>query len=96
MRLEISNAARADIDNIHSFGEQQFGRLQADVYLAGLIDAFDLLCVAPAMNATRPEFGADVRMHFYKSYLVFYQIQSNTVMIRRILSRYENWPKLRV
>jgi plasmid stabilization system protein ParE len=92
MRLEIARAAKVDLNAIQSFGETKFGKLQATTYLSDIIDLFDLLCMNPEINRVRPEFGENVRLQSIEAHVVFYRIVRKTVVIERILSRYQNWP----
>jgi plasmid stabilization system protein ParE len=92
MRLDIALAAKIDLQAIQAFGEKRFGKRQATVYLSEIIDLFDLLCVTPEINRVRPEFGENVRLQQFEAHVIFYRIVRKTVVIERILSRYQNWP----
>lgn len=91
MRLEIASAAKADLRQIQAFGNVRHGKRQSTTYLSEMIDLFDLLCTSPEMNRPRLEFGSDVRMQPFKAHVIFYRIKEKTVVIERILSRYQNW-----
>jgi plasmid stabilization system protein ParE len=96
MRLEISAAALADLDAIEIYGRNRFGPAQTSKYVGTIIDVFDLLSFAPLINTVQSVFGKDVRMHTLQAHIIFYRVRRDTVLIERVLSRYENWPKLRV
>jgi toxin ParE1/3/4 len=90
-RLEIAAAAKADLRHIQAFGNARYGKLQSTTYLSDMIDLFDLLGASPNISRPRFEFGREVRMHPYGAHVIFYSVKENTVMIERILSRYQNW-----
>lgn len=91
MPPKIAVAAQVDLDNIFAFGVKTFGERQTISYLADLIDLFDLLAGAPEINRIQPEFGKDARLLPLKSHVIFYRIKRKTVVIERVLSRYQNW-----
>jgi toxin ParE1/3/4 len=93
---KISVAAKADLDHVFSFGLMKFGERQAVSYLADLIDLFDLLADTPEINRPRPEFGKGARLHSLQAHVVFYRVRRGTVVIERVLSRYQNWTNQKI
>jgi toxin ParE1/3/4 len=83
--LDISPAARADLVDIRRFSLDQFGPEVADSYFMGFDDAFSLLAEHPMAGPSRPEFGLDIRCLVHRSHRIIYKIDSDVVVIIRIL-----------
>lgn len=56
----LSNAAKADLKRIYSYGYQAFGETQADTYFAAFFDTFERIAQAPlsfpSVNDIRPGY----------------------------------------
>ena len=84
VEYRLSPAAESDLDAIYNYTFEVFGPRQADRYLQDLDNAFQRL-------ATMPELGreADWRpgllRYRYQSHMVFYTVERDGLMIRRIL-----------
>lgn len=94
MRLELSSAAQRDIDAIHIYGAQTFGKRIADEYLRGLLDILDLLQLNPMMAMERSELKRKTRALRYKRHLIFYRLNTRGIKVHRILHSSQNWVKL--
>ena len=91
MRLEISGQARRDIQVIIFQSLASFGADQAARYHAGLLDLLELAAENPNMARLRHEFVKPARLLRYKSHVIFYRVEGNSVRIVRILHGKQNW-----
>ena len=71
LRLELSDLAAFDLQEITRYGVEQFGRRQADEYLSGLFEAFDILTANPFVG--REVSAGGIRRLVYRMHLVFYR-----------------------
>ena len=91
MLLDLSAMAQHDIDVLHAYGEQQFGKQTADDYSAGLLNLFDLLELNPRMAPEIQSFKRKLRLLHYRSHLVFYRLGRQKIQVLRILHHRQNW-----
>jgi toxin ParE1/3/4 len=85
MRLEIAQRAREDMFKVQSDGIVKFGILHSDRFFDGLTDLFKLIAHSPYMAPERHEFSQAVRLHPYKSLIIAYRIENETVKILRVV-----------
>ena len=71
MIYRLTRRAKADIKEIYRYTAENFGALQAALYLGGLDYAFDLLTDNPWIGI---QFSAQVRRYTYKHHYVFYRV----------------------
>ena len=69
----------------------QFGEQQAAKYVGGLLDHLNLILATPNMARIRPELGNARRLLLYKSHVIFYRIDGETIHVVRILHGKQNW-----
>jgi toxin ParE1/3/4 len=91
MRLEISEQAWRDISHIHHESFSQFGILQADKYVKGLLDLLDLIEANPNMAKVRAGFSKPTRLQRYKSHMIFYRVEGDVAQVVRVLHGKQNW-----
>ncbi|MEM6649625.1 MAG: type II toxin-antitoxin system RelE/ParE family toxin [Pseudomonadota bacterium] len=91
MGYELSKDADNDIVEIYVQGYENFGRIHAESYADGLWKLLDLIGERPTLARERKETKPPVRIHPYKSHVVIYTIQNETVNIQRIRHGRENW-----
>jgi toxin ParE1/3/4 len=91
MLLDLSEQARRDIRNIHHASLTNFGAGQAAKYMTGLLDLLDLIAAKPQIARVRAEFDKPTRLHRYKSQVIFYRIEGESVRVVRILHGKQNW-----
>lgn len=94
MRPELSRSAQRDIDALHSYGLQNFGKTVADDYVRRLLDLLDLLAPNPRMARERSELKAGLRLLNYRSHMLAYRINSRGIKILRILHVRQNWTEI--
>ena len=83
--FRVSKAAEADIRSIARYTQDQWGRGQRRVYLAGLNDQFEALSESPAIAAERQDFEPPVRICPYQKHLIVYVIDDSGILVIRVL-----------
>jgi toxin ParE1/3/4 len=91
MRLEFSEPAEHDLENIYIYGAETFGMAQADVYMSGLRRLFDTLRDNPMVGRERDEVRPPIRLFPYEAHHVFYDVFADRVMVQRVLHRTVDW-----
>lgn len=91
MRLEVSVAAEADIEEMYVIGVSNFGLDQADRYMAGLLSLFSTIADNPMIGRVRDEVRPPVRLFPYEAHHVFYDVVGETVVIQRLLHGSADW-----
>jgi toxin ParE1/3/4 len=86
-QLDIKATARAELAQIYDYSVAEFGRVVAEAYLAGLREMFDRLIAFPFIGTVYPDVKPEVRVLFYRSHRVFYQIEGDMILIIRILHK---------
>ena len=85
MSYKLTKEADNDLIEIYIYGFKQFGELQAEDYFSDLESCFQLLSETPHICRERKEFNPNVRIHHHGSHLVIYIIQTDHILIVRIL-----------
>lgn len=92
MPYRLTHRAAEDIEELYSFGAEQFGVDQADSYHALLERTFEFLAQNPFAARKRLELSPPVRIHPLQSHLVIYQIRDdNSILIVRVRHAHEDW-----
>lgn len=81
----VSRKAQNDIREIGLYTQQQWGKEQRRAYLSGMQTGFERLADNPLLAAERTEFDPAVRIHPYEKHLIVYLIQSDGILIVRVL-----------
>lgn len=79
--------AEDDIVNIYTQGVRDFEPRQAEIYHAGLADAFDLIASHPQLAPERHEFDPPIRLHRHRAHHILYLIDDKEILIVRVLPR---------
>jgi toxin ParE1/3/4 len=77
--------AEEDLSEIYSFGILNFGFDQGNKYLIGLEGLFRQLSKVPFLGRDASDLYPGLRMHVYKSHLIFYLVDESNILIVRIL-----------
>jgi toxin ParE1/3/4 len=90
-RYELTPQALGDVDDTwrHTAGTCSVD--QADIYIDGLANVFDLLVSAPEMAPERHEFTPPVRLHPHGPHPVIYIVREDVVVIVRVLGGGQSW-----
>ena len=91
MRLEVSEPARRDLDEIYVYGALTYGLNQAESYMAGLRRLLASLADNPFIGRERDEVRPPIRLFPYQAHHVFYDVIGDRVVIRRLLHRTVDW-----
>ena len=92
MTYWLTPAAQYDLEDIWLYTAQQWSIEQADRYTDILEDTFDRLLFMPEMARERPEFDPPVRIHPSAEHLIIYHIESDHLVIMRVLGASQDWP----
>ncbi len=84
-RLELSQLADADLNDILHYGTKRFGVALADRYYFGFQEAFDLFCRYPEVAQLDPETQLGLRVWAYRQHRIFYRVEEDAILIVRIL-----------
>ena len=85
IEVELTSAARADLQEIRKFSIDQFDANTADAYFLGFGAAFDLLREHPLAGALKPELGKGIRCLVQRRHRIFYRTDKGKVLIIRIV-----------
>jgi plasmid stabilization system protein ParE len=84
-RVDISLAARGDLEAIDNYGLDHFGEGAADRVQEGIREAFVMLSQFPLSAPERPEYGAAIRCKMHRGYRILYRIAETGVFIVRVV-----------
>lgn len=84
-RVEISPAARTDLETIDDYGFERFGRDAADRLQDGFRQAFMMLSEFPHSAPERPDYGIDIRCKVHRGYRILYRFDGATLLIARVM-----------
>ena len=84
---ELTSAAGQDFESIFEFGIDTFGLDQALSYQKGMKQRFDKLAEQPRLYPTVDHIRAGYRRSVYGSHSIYYRIDSQDVVIVRILGQ---------
>ncbi|MBL39273.1 MAG: plasmid stabilization protein ParE [Xanthomonadales bacterium] len=92
MAYRLTRRAAEDIEEIYSFGAEQFGVDQADAYHTLLERTFEFLANNPLAARKRLELAPPIRIHAVQSHLVIYRVEDNgEILIVRVRHGHEDW-----
>jgi toxin ParE1/3/4 len=91
MAFETTVLADQDLIDLYVCGARMFGVAQAEKYFADLVRCFDLLAERPAVARERLEFKPPIRVHFHRAHIVAYLVQSDGILIVRVLDGRQDW-----
>ena len=81
----LSGKAVSDLDGIYEFTILNFGLEQAQAYLLGLHERFQILADNPGVGRSAAQLAPDLRRHEYQSHIIFYAPKETGVLIVRVL-----------
>jgi toxin ParE1/3/4 len=84
-RIRFLSTAKADLIEIRRFSFEEFGADVADAYFLGFKKAFGLLRNHPLAGSSQAELGQGIRCYVHRSHRIFYSIEDDLVLIRRIV-----------
>lgn len=88
----LTRKAEDDLIEIYVDGAAQFGRAQAEAYLAALESVFEIIAANPLLAAEREEISPPVRVHPHGSHIVIYLVDdAGDILIVRVRHAREDW-----
>ena len=91
MRLNISDAARSDLRELHEYGREIYGETAARSYLATILLTIEQIPEWPFASRLRHEVRPPVRLLTRAAHNVFYDVQDDKIEIVRILHHSADW-----
>ena len=87
MELEISSKAKSDLKNIYLYSIKNWNTKHVNQYMFGLENVFKLLIKNPNLGISINEILPNSRIISFRSHLVIYQLNSDTLRIDRVLHK---------
>lgn len=81
MKLVISGMAKEDLASIEEYTRDNWGKLQADVYLSQIENRFLSLLERPYLGTARPDVSDGYRCLSEGKHLIFYRVDDDAVNI---------------
>lgn len=91
--LRIADAAREDLRDIRAYSKSASGPRIARAYVEGLRERFALLRSRPLIGLDEADLGIGLRSLGYRSHRVYYRVETDTVLIVRILHHARDVPR---
>jgi toxin ParE1/3/4 len=85
IRLELSEAAQADLEQILDHGVAMFGEDLAEAYLLGFEEVFDLIRAHPLAGSVHSIVRPPIRSLPSGSHRIFYDVFVDRVVVQRVL-----------
>lgn len=85
MRLELSEAADADLDGIVDYTVARHGHIQAQNYTGGLVSRLNDLAGDPSSCRNIDGLGPHLLQVKYRSHFIIFRIIGDVVRVSRIL-----------
>lgn len=92
--LALRPRAEQDLAEIWDFTQNRWSQAQARSYLQGISSTFDLLLEHPEIARERGEFSPPVRIHPFRSHMIIFMSNDDTVEIVRVVHSRSNWAEL--
>lgn len=90
MNYRLTRRAKADIVSIYNYTVDNFGHVQADVYLGGLDAVFEILCDQPKLGR---EIAPVRHRHIHRQHAILYRVKDDQIIIVRIWNLLRPLPK---
>ena len=87
MQLELTASAEADYFNIIEYSFTEFGEKAAIEYAYTLDEAFARLVDYPQLGSSETRLRGAVRSLACRKHRVFYSLEENRIVVRRILHK---------
>lgn len=89
--IRLSPKAESDLEDIWQHTASEWSAVQADRYIDGLVDVFELLLTMPHMARERTEFVPPIRIHPTGVHLVIYRVDGDRLDVLRVLGGRQDW-----
>lgn len=90
---KVSGKTEMDLAKMYEYGTERFGLKQAQEYLFGIHDIFQVLSDSINLGRDASEFVFSLKRFSYKSHTIFYLATDMGILIVRVLNQsmdYEN------
>lgn len=84
-RYILSEKADQDVERLFIYGIKEFGLLQAEKYMEGLIERLDKILCAPSLWPEVEVLGKPYRRSVYVSHSIYYRVEGDDIFVVRIL-----------
>jgi toxin ParE1/3/4 len=84
-KVRFLATAKADLTAIRHYSLTEFGAEVADAYFKGFKAAFSILREHPMAGSDKPELGPDIRCYVHRRHRIFYSVEGDLVLIRRVV-----------
>jgi len=81
----LTKKADSDLSSLYEYGVLHFGLTQAQDYVIGLYDRFQILGKNPLFGRNADELTPKLRRSEYQSHVIFYMNDNDGLLIVRIL-----------
>jgi toxin ParE1/3/4 len=82
---KLSTECEIDISEIYEYGINEFGLNQAQEYMIGLNDLFQMLAENTNIGKDASEFYPALKRFVYKAHMIFYlQVESGIFIVRTL------------
>ena len=85
MRVEVSEAANADLDSVYDYGVEHFGEAAAAAYLRRFESAYTLLTEHPRIGPVHDGVRPPIRSVPCGRHRLYYDVTEDAVIMRRVL-----------
>lgn len=90
---KVSGKAESDLAKMYEFGIETFGLKQAQSYLFGIHDIFQVLSDNINLGRDASEFILSLKRFSYKSHTIFYLAIDDDILIVRVLNQSMDYEK---
>jgi toxin ParE1/3/4 len=87
----LTLGASDDLHRIYSYTRKNFGKVQADFYVADLKKACEAVADTPGIGRNTDNVIHGLRRHEHAEHIIFFMEQAPDVLIVRILGRHQHW-----
>ena len=84
---KLSRKAEINVAGMFELGIYKFGLLQAQKYILGMHDVFQVLYENTELGRDASEYIVDLKRFTYKAHTIFYLITTNEIFILRVLGQ---------
>ncbi|WP_347175336.1 type II toxin-antitoxin system RelE/ParE family toxin [Polaribacter uvawellassae] len=90
---ELTNDADTDLEDIFDYTEKRHNQDQAILYLSTIEGVFFQLCKQPNLGRLRNEIKENIFSFPIQKHIIFYKIDTNKLIIIRVLHSSRDMPK---
>jgi toxin ParE1/3/4 len=94
MRLNITDPADRDLEDILYYGLRKYGERQATAYIESLRENLRWIAEWPHTSRLYEDIRPPVRRHVHGAHNVIYRVTEDEVLIVRIFYHSADWKKL--